>query len=224
MARRSDGWACFGHLDGNSDQHKCMQDILSTARFKYLESQAIVARTRQQKGLPSTLTCTIDRSRFTWGFSNIVFEVAFSDGIYWIARVQHDLADSDDRTGYVTSMSEISTTGFIRGQTTIPNTSLAGLATVFWPKQFHGSIFQKVAEQLADVFFQLQTLMFNRIGQIWAGEDGGIELNPPVEPEGATATLDTSLEFFHAKRVAENREIVRSTHPMTRIGLLHAGS
>lgn len=87
MERLSDGWAGFGHLEVDSDQHKLMQNILSTAKFGYLESQATVARALQQKGLPSTLTCSIDSSRFTWGFNNIVFEVAFSDGIYWIARV-----------------------------------------------------------------------------------------------------------------------------------------
>lgn len=235
MARPSDGWAGFGHLDVDSDQHELMQNLLSTAKFEYLESQATIARTRQQKGLPSTLTCSIDSSRFTWGFNNIVFEVAFSDGIYWITRVQHAPADLDDNEGYVATMSEISTMNFIRSRTTIPvpqvfDYSLSPENPFGYPymlaeylpghpcdnilaKTVPPKYRSKVAEQLANVFFELQKLTFGRIGRIWMRDDAELDIIPPVTPNGSTRPLDTSLEFFYAKRETENREIVQSAHP-----------
>lgn len=72
----------------------------------------------------------------------------------------------------------------------------------------------KVAEQLANVLFELQSLTFDRIGRLWTRGDGDIELIPPEAPNGASSSLlDTSLEFFYAKREMENREIVQSSHP-----------
>lgn len=65
MARPSDGWDGFGHLDEDSNQRERMQNLLSTAKFEFLESQAIIARARQHKDLPSTITCSIDPSQFT---------------------------------------------------------------------------------------------------------------------------------------------------------------
>lgn len=235
MARPSDGWAGFGHLDVSSDQHERMQNILSTAKFEFLESQAIIARTRQEKSLPSTLTCSIDPSRFTWGFNNIVFEVVFSDGIYWIARVQHAPADSDDNESYTATMSEISTVNFIRSRTKIPVPQVFDysispdnsfgypyMLTEYLPGRPCNNVLartvpskyrSKVAEQLANVFFELQNLTFDRIGRIWTRDDAELELISPATPDGATGPVGTSLEFFYAKRETENREIVQSTHP-----------
>ncbi|KAK2753264.1 hypothetical protein FQN54_007955 [Arachnomyces sp. PD_36] len=240
MERPSDGWAGFGHLDESSDQHERMQNILSTAKFEFLESQAIIARTRQED-LPSTLTCSINPSRFTWGFNNIVFEVAFSDGIYWIARVQHTLEDSSSNESYATTISEISTINLIRSRTTIPVPQVFDycissdnpfgypyMLTEYLPGRPCNNILaravplkyrSKVAKQLANVFFELQNLTFDRIGRIWTRDNADMRNNAdlklisPAIPDGATDLLDTSLEFFHVKREAENREIVQSTHP-----------
>lgn len=44
----------------------------------------------------------------------------------------------------------------------------------------------KVAEQLANVFFELQDLTFDRIGRIWTLGDADLELITPAVPDGAT--------------------------------------
>lgn len=86
------------------------------------------------------------------------------------------------------------------GGRSLPN----GLATTI-PPQHHA----KVAQQLANVFAELQTLTFSRIGRLWCGEP----TNDPVEIiamswHASPGPLDTSLEYFYNERQSENREIM----------------
>lgn len=126
----------------------------------------------------------------------MVLELAFSDKVYWIVRVPHQALDDGDRTSM---LSEIATMKMVRRHTSIPipqifdfetsadqpfgypyilmecldgRTLPNGLATTI-PQQHHG----KVAEQLANVFAELQNLTFSRIGRLWCRED----TDQPVE-------------------------------------------
>lgn len=125
-------------------------------------------------------------SRFTSGFNNVALELAFSDDVFWIARIPYQAFDDDDK---ISLLSEIATMKVIQQNTTIPitrifdfetsadqpfgypfiimeylggRTFLDGLATTI-PHRHHA----KVARQLANVFSELQNLTFSRIGRFW---------------------------------------------------------
>jgi hypothetical protein len=78
-----------------------------------------------------------------------------------------------------------------------------------WRQQYHA----KVAKQFANVFAELQTLTFSRIGRLWCGETAGqpVEIIP-MAWHHSPGPLDTSLEYFYNQRQGENREIV-ALHP-----------
>ncbi|KAK2736332.1 hypothetical protein FQN57_000782 [Myotisia sp. PD_48] len=228
MARPSEGWAGFGHLDPETEQYDRMQKLLSSANFDYLESRATIARSSKEK-LPANVTCTIDTSCFTWGFMNVVFEAAFSDGVYWIVRIQHDPLNADTDEENNIFMSEIETMALVRSRTTIPVAQIFdyGLSTEnpcgypymlmeFLPGQPCKDILSKavtreyrakVAKQLANVYFELESLTFKNIGRV---SDKSCD---PILPGVSTAidsskTPRTSLEYFHEIRAAESQEIL----------------
>lgn len=187
---------------------------------------------RHQPGLPAHIDCSVNITHFTSGFNNVVVELAFSDQVYWVARIPHQALDNSDITSI---LSEIATMKIIITHTTIPipqvfdfetsadqpfgypyvfmeylggRTLPTGLATAI-PHQHHA----KVARQLANVFAELQNLTFSRIGRLWCGENA----DRPAEIiamgwHSSPGPLETSLEYFYNQRQGENREII-SMHP-----------
>lgn len=230
--RPSDHWEGFADLKSTSDRYKRIQQLLSVGNFEYLKKRGIASRRKLEPGLPSNLECTVNLTQFTSGFNNLVLEIAFSDGVYWIARVPHQVLDDKERTSL---LSEIATLKILKIKTAIPipqifdfeisanqdfgypfvfleylggRTLPNGLAITV-PKEHHA----KVAKQLANVFINLQKLTFSRIGRLWGGEkvDQPVEIIP-MAWHASPGPLETSFEYFYNQRQEENREIM-AMHP-----------
>lgn len=227
MQRPSSQWQGFATLNPDSDKYKRIQLLLREADIEYLQTRGIESRKRYDPELPSHVMCSVNSTQFTSGFNNVVLELAFSDDVYWIARIPYRALDVADRTSM---LSEIATMKIIHKHTTIPvprifdfETSadqpfgypyvfmeyLAGhilsngLANAI-PQQHH----KKVAKQLANVFMELQSLTFSRIGRLWCGE----QVDQPTEIIAmawhcSPGPLQTSLEYFYCQRQGENREV-----------------
>ena len=232
MERPSDHWQGFAVLSSDSDKHERIRLLLSSANFEYLKTRGMESRRRHQPDLPPDVQCSVDLTHFASGFNNLVLELAFSDNVYWIARIPHQALDDGDR---ISMLSEIATMKIIRQHTTIPvprvfdfemsadqpfgfpyvfmeypggHTLPNGLATTI-PHQHH----TKVAKQLASIFTELQNLTFSRIGRLWCGENA----DQPIEIiamawHSSPGPLETSLEYFYNQRQGENREII-AMHP-----------
>ena len=232
MARPSEDWSGFAGLSPESDKHKQIELVLSSANFKHLKTCAIDSRRRHQMDLPRDINCSINLTQFTTGFNNLVLELAFSDNIYWIARIPYRTIDNNIKTSL---LSEIATMKIARQRTSIPIPRIfefemsmeepfgypyvlmeylgghklnQGVARSI-PQQYH----TKVAKQFANVFAELQNLTFSRIGRLWCGEtaDQPVEIIP-MAWHHSPGPLETSLEYFYNQRQGENREIV-ALHP-----------
>ncbi|KAM5353573.1 hypothetical protein ACJ41O_000223 [Fusarium nematophilum] len=232
MGRPSDHWLGLAGLDPETEKYKRIQLLLSSANFEYLKTRGIESRRRHQPDLPQDVECSINLTQFTSGFNNLVLELAFSDHVYWIARIPHQALDDGARTSM---LSEIATMKMVKQKTTIPiprvfdfevsadqpfgypyafmeylggRTLPDGLATAI-PQQHHA----KVAKQLANVFVQLQNLTFSRIGRLWCGEDADQPAKiMAMDWHASPGPLETSLEYFYNQRQGENREIM-AMHP-----------
>ncbi|EMT60926.1 hypothetical protein NOF04DRAFT_11110 [Fusarium oxysporum II5] len=231
MERPSSSWQGFDSLKPDSEKHKRIHFLFSSANFEYLETCAIESRRKHQPGLSPDVSCSIDLNHFTSGFNNVVLEIAFSDNVFWVARIPHQTLNDNDKTSL---LSEIATMRIIQQHTTIPiprvfNFEMStdqpfgypymfmehrghslpnGLATTI-PSEHH----PRVAKQLANVFTELQNLTFSRIGRLCCGDTA----DQPVEViamdwHATPGPLETSFEYFYNQRQAENRESIE-LHP-----------
>lgn len=190
--RPSDLWNGPERLEhGSGPFSDRIRHVLDSANLEHLEHQALAIRKSLEPNLDDTVKCSIDRSVFAFGLNNVVFEVAFSDNVYWVAKVQH-VATKEPDTIYM--LSEISTMRLVRERTTIPVPRVFGFQTSssddfefpyilmeFLPGRDVGRRFAlnvpaeflpKVAKQLADVLVQLETkLSFAELGILWRGAD-----------------------------------------------------
>jgi aminoglycoside phosphotransferase (APT) family kinase protein len=228
MARPGKDWSGFAGLDPDSEAYKRIKRVLSSANFTHLKKCAIDSRRRHQKDLPPDIDCSINLTQFATGFNNLVLELAFSDNVYWIARIPYRTIDENTKTSL---LSEIATMNIVRQRTSIPIPRIfdlemsidgpfgypyvlmeylgghkldRGLAEST-PRQYQ----IKVAKQFANVFAELQNVTFSRIGRLWCGEtaDQPVEIIP-MAWHHSPGPLETSLEYFYNQRQGENREIV----------------
>lgn len=185
-----------------------IETLLATANFRQLEKAAVLARTQQDKSADASLTCSIDPASFTHGFNNIVVRVLFSDGVSWVARIQHSAVDASEARGNtIDVLSEIATIGTIKERARIPAPQVFAY-DVSPSKEFGypymlmehlpgrmlggtlvsavpGKHLPKVAKQFAEVLYQLHGLTFDRLGRLWRGEDGDGPLEViPVDLDG----------------------------------------
>ncbi|KAL2151731.1 hypothetical protein VTH82DRAFT_6829 [Thermothelomyces myriococcoides] len=233
--RPSAGWADFNALEpGLRDR---IQTILSTTNFRQLEKVALDARLQRDETANPGVICTIDPYKFTHGHNNVIFEVEFSDSVYWIARIQHFSVDGSEAQGNAADLlSEIATMRTVRKRTRIPvpevyaynvSPNEVGYPYVLMEclpgRVLDGPIalqvppkhLPKVAKQFAEVMFQLYELTFNRLGRLWCGDNG--ESTPEILPVGfgersPASAPATSLEWFYLHRQEENRQVLKS-HP-----------
>jgi serine/threonine protein kinase len=232
MPRPSEYWSGFANLSPESDKYKRLKLILSSANFKHLKKCAMDSRRRHQMDLPPDIDCSINLTRFATGFNNVVLELAFSYNIYWIARIPYRTINDNTKTSL---LSEIATMKIVRQRTSIPIPWIFGFEmsvdepfeypyilmeylggrtldnnlAFSIPQQYHA----KVAKQFANVFAELQSLTFSRIGRLWCGET----TDQPLEIismgwHHSPGPLEASLEYFYNQRQGENREIV-ALHP-----------
>jgi aminoglycoside phosphotransferase (APT) family kinase protein len=234
------GWAGLNGLQPGP-LHDQIQAVLSTANFAQLERVALLARTQQDKTADTTgLTCTIDPASFAYGFNNIVLEVPFSDGVCWIARIQHSSVDASEARGHAMDLlSEMATMRVVKERTNIPVPQVFayhvspsnGVGCPYMLMERlpgrvlgHTSVSEvppehlgKVAKQFAHVLHQLQSLTFDRLGRLWRGEngDGPLEVIPVGVDSAASsnpAAPHTSVEWFYMERQKNNRRAMES-HP-----------
>ncbi|KAF3480076.1 uncharacterized protein GIQ15_05423 [Arthroderma uncinatum] len=231
MARPSNAWTGFDNLDSESDQYHRILKLLSTANFEYLETRALGFRTKKDKTLSPDVSCSIDTSRFTCGFNNLILEVVFSDQVYWVARIQHGPVDASIQEDM---LSEIATMRLVRERTSIPVPEVFDYAVSDTPFGYPYMLvqclpgkpcdsviataapskhFQKAASQVADIFFELQQLSFDTIGKVVSSGDARSEFELiPHGPNKDAEPPQTSLDYFYRERVIQNKEIV-SVHP-----------
>lgn len=118
IARPSIHWSVFGGLTPDSGRlFEQINNVLTTADFKYLEDAALDARRGVETELNPDIKCQKSHSKFAYGFNNIALEVAFSDDVYWIAKIQHA---PTDETYTVYMRSEIATMRLVKARTSIP--------------------------------------------------------------------------------------------------------
>jgi isoamyl acetate esterase len=160
----------------------------------------------------------------------MIMEAAFSDGLYWIARVLYivEPGRNDDEISK-SILSEITTMKFVRANTSIPvpqiyefeasvdgefgylyvlmehlgGQTLDGILAEKVPKDYRS----KVAKQLVNVFFELSTLTYDWIGQLWS-ENGTVQTTTMIPRAGHNTTMETSLEYFYTARIRENEEAI----------------
>ncbi|KAF4947779.1 hypothetical protein FGADI_10173 [Fusarium gaditjirri] len=231
MEKPSTSWQGFDSLEPDSEKHKRIHFLFSSANFEYLETCAIESRRKHQPGLSPDVSCSIDLNHFTSGFNNVVLKIAFSDNVFWVARIPHQTLNENDKTSL---LSEIATMKIIQQYTTIPIPRVLdfemstdqpfGYPYMFMEHRGHSlpnglattipsEHLPKVAKQLANVFTELQNLIFSRIGRLWCGD----RADQPVEViamdwHASPGPLETSFEYFYNQRQAENRESI-GLHP-----------
>jgi hypothetical protein len=76
--RPSDSWPSFDNTEGGK-----IKEIISTRNWTYLCTEAV-----KYYAMAQAVTCTIDRTRLVRGINNVVFEIAFSDSLYWIVKIR----------------------------------------------------------------------------------------------------------------------------------------
>ncbi|KAG4252944.1 hypothetical protein FPRO04_07008 [Fusarium proliferatum] len=231
MERPSSFWQGFDSLKPNSEKYKRIQLLFFSANFEYLETCAIESRRKHQPSLSLDVSCSVDLKHFASGFNNVVLEIAFSDSVFWVARIPYQTLNDSDKTSL---LSEIATMRIIQQHTTIPIPRVFsfemstdqpfGYPYMFMEHRGHSlpnglattvpyEHRPKVAKQLANVFTELQNLTFSRIGRLWCG-DGA---DQPVQViamdwHASPGPLETSFEYFYNQKQTENRESI-DLHP-----------
>ncbi|KAK7757136.1 hypothetical protein SLS62_000683 [Diatrype stigma] len=225
-----DGWTGFARLNPNiGDLYERIRTVLTSADFRELEKRALLARRRRDEIADPELSCTIDPSFFTNGSENVVLKVCFSDHVNWVARIYHKFMDDEAAQRYTVSMiSEIATIKKVRECTTIPAPDVFAYDTdpsnlVGYPymlmelldgRALERSVaisvppehLPKVARQLADVLYQLQTITSKSLGQLWYRKDG----DEPVSCVLQRPVDASSLEWFQFQRQENNRQAMQT--------------
>ncbi|USP80489.1 hypothetical protein yc1106_07763 [Curvularia clavata] len=228
MTAPSEDWSGFTDIPPKSEKYGLVKTVLDSANFQHLKKCAVDARYKDQTDLPPDINCSIDLDRFATGYENLVFEVAFSDGIRWIARIPYRTVNSHTKTSL---LSEIATMNLVRQRTTIPVPRIYGfevktddpfgypyvLMEYMSGHKLNNGLARtlpqyqaKVAKQLANVFAELQNLTFSRIGRIWCGDtlDQPVTIIPMAVWHHSPGPLETSLEYFYNQRQGQNRLIM----------------
>ncbi|KAK0636662.1 hypothetical protein B0T17DRAFT_605317 [Bombardia bombarda] len=209
-----------------------MGSVLAHANQKSLQDVALAVRSARTSEFDKSATCTISTitpGSGTWGIKNLIFEVKFSDGVCWIVKVQYlppkthrSISQAQSATRALAS--EIATMKVVRDRTTIPIPDIVYFDTS--ASNFFGYPFfimdstkgfllgspiaasvpnekmPHVAQQMADVLFQLQNLTFDRLGRIWCGENCDVDLEIiPVQsdlkldqPETTSTIITNQME------------------------------
>jgi hypothetical protein len=117
MATPSEDWSGFAGLSLESDKYNRIKLVLSSANLEHLRKCAIDSRRRRQMDLPFDIDCSINLTQFAKWSNNLVLELAFSDNIYWIARIPYRTIDNNTETSL---LSEIATMNIVRQRTSVP--------------------------------------------------------------------------------------------------------
>jgi isoamyl acetate esterase len=229
-------WKGFAGLQpGPSSLREDIETIFSMIDLQQLEQAALRARISQDKAANPRATCFVNTSSFANGMVNLVLEVSFSDGVYWVARSRHRQLHAKS---VAILLSEIATMKTVKERTSIPVPQvfayeLSSSNPVGYPyilmeclegRELGGSIgstvppefLPKVAKQIAEILVQLHRLTFDRLGRLWCGADGKGPLQIVAldsdKPSSPNSSVRTSLEWFYANRQKDNMKALRD-HP-----------
>lgn len=235
----SDTWTSFESLDPEDEHTKDIENLLGGANFSLLRSKAVELR-RRFDGLSGQITSSINTSKFTSGYYNVVLEIIFSDQARWIARIRLPDSEASDADIEKSMLSEIATMKLVKARTSLPVPAVYDVEVTLpnpvgyryilmeaLPGRILEKIFafsvpreewDKIARQLATYYRQLSTMTFDRMGQIWCGRRGDEEpsiITFTIEDTRQASTAGpfaTSLEYFFAIRAGQTRAIL-SQHP-----------
>jgi hypothetical protein len=221
------GWR--GLEDVDSSLRPRIEEVYPMVNLQELKKAALSARTRQGEAATAPLDCTIDRSLFTHGTENIVWEVSFSDGVSWIAKIRYRPVGPSSREDM---LSEIAAMKTVKERTSVPvpqvfaydvsPTNSVGypyMLVEMLPGRTMGNLLDQtvprehqpeVARQLGNVLYQLYGLTFDHLGRLWRGEDG----SGPVEIRsgGSSRAPRSSLEWLYVHCQRRDRELLK-LHP-----------
>ncbi|KAJ3492586.1 hypothetical protein NLG97_g5293 [Lecanicillium saksenae] len=212
--------------------HGTIVKVLATANFAHLENVAIQSRCAQSAESGAAISCEAKTDAFTFGMNNLVLKLVFSDGVSWIARISHsaEACDRDAEEAATSMLSEIATLHTLRKRTTIPVPDvfafdaskeneftysymlmecLRGHARSTATHQVPLEYRPHVTNQLADLFFQLENLSFNKLGRLWCGKecDEAPSIIPYVDWHISSRPA-TSLVWFYNDRQRQNRAAI----------------
>jgi hypothetical protein len=169
--------------------------------------------------------------RFTYGMYNAVFDVRFENDVSWIFRVHCVETGVDSACTKAKIESNVATMRLIRCRTSIPipeiyafesdqTTSPIGAGYILMEAmtgievggggQMDVDDLNVVYSQLADVVWQLSSVVFPKVGRIFQSADGEFHVGPFVDAHGNYyGPFSTSVEFFNyeaSKIPASHRE------------------
>jgi aminoglycoside phosphotransferase (APT) family kinase protein len=183
-------WDSFQDLNPERPQHRLIEQILELANFEEIVIRALQIRKQRDKNCPETLSCKIITDKLSSGWSNVIFEVGFSDGVVWLLRVR--LHQEIDQTELTTRyISEVTTMNYVRQHTTVPvpevygfeaslNNNRFGYRYMLISKlpgrtmsgHFSKTIPQQwqdqIASEFAESFRQISYLRFDGIGRLFS--------------------------------------------------------
>lgn len=238
MGDTSDHWTSIQHLDHDSVQRQKIEHVIQKGDFPFLCSTAVrirqaldAARGGISHTAAESLRCSIDCGRFANGHDNVVFELQFSDSERWVARIRLPKESSESDNIETSMLSEIATMRLVSAKTEIPVPQIYGFDVASAnPFGFRYLLMQalpghvpnaglsrsipehqwdKVADQLAEYYYQLSRLRFDRIGRLWAGSQLDREVS--IVSAHQMGSFHTSLEYFYAIRRSHSRAI-RADH------------
>lgn len=234
MGDTNDHWTSVQHLDRDSVHGQKIEHVLQKADFAFLcltavqIRQALDAGRRGLKHTPAEpLHCSIERGKFASGHENVVLKLLFSDSERWVARIRLPDESSEPDDIETSMLSEIATMRLVGAKTEIPVPQIYGFdVAAANPFGFRYILMQalpgrvrnaslsrsvpedqhdKVADQLAEHYYQLSRLRFDRIGRLWAGRQ--LDREACIISAHERGSFHTSLEYFYALRRDQTRAI-----------------
>ena len=160
-------------------------------------------------------------SKFTYGTSNVVFEIAFDDGVVWICRVHQS-----DHPNYVKMIIEstVATMRYVQRNTTIPvptihayesDSTATKISSAFIFMDGISGVHARMRDipnpqkyfQMADVAMQLAGLRFPKIGRIYQMSTGDFTVGPFVKRDGMEyGPFSTAVEYYTFLAESDARE------------------
>ena len=181
----------------------------ANAKFESLDRRKIC---RYVSSLRAEQSCIIS-DQFTHGGFNLVIEIVFDDGVFWIARIRFDtdLADHQRRI----MESEISTMQYVREHTTIPvpelHASDSGKNNPFqapfilmegvtgWEPDWNNlsaDLQGKIIHQMAGIKVKLGNLRFPKIGSLQRDESGKYYIDSIFVGGKTAGPFDSARDYY----------------------------
>jgi hypothetical protein len=191
---------------------------------------------------PTPPLCIINPDIFTFGSFNIVFEIDFGGGLFWIARIPRISGDderSKDESHLTDNMNaEVLAMQYVRRHTTIPVPEVYGFSSIIDPlvgcryilmEALPGKpVDDRLSEipqayrattfaQLANIKMRLSTLTFSKIGTLRSNPEDEVYVGPFTSTPGCLynfhcGPFDSAVEFYHESRRLDYEKALEQCH------------